>query len=161
MNTNEIIIFTDGSSKGNPGPGGWAAIIKRPTTNNRQLTTEIGGKVGHTTNNRMELTAAIEALKKLTTYNLQSTTKIKIYSDSKYLIDGITKWIQGWQRNGWRTKDKKDVLNRDLWETLDQLRTGKNIEWRYIAGHVGHPENERCDVIAQAFAEGRRPKLIL
>ncbi|MFA6273291.1 MAG: ribonuclease HI [Candidatus Paceibacterota bacterium] len=150
----EVIIFTDGSSKGNPGPGGWSAIIKADKT------FEIGGQVGHTTNNRMELTAAIKALLELGIRNYElGKGKIVVNSDSKYLIDGITKWIHGWQRNGWRTKDRKDVLNRDLWESLDKLGTGKNIEWKYVAGHVGHPENERCDEIAQAFAEGKVPKL--
>ena len=159
MNTNEIIIFTDGSSKDNPGPGGWGAIIKKPTTNNRQLTTEIGGRAEHTTNNRMELTAAIEALSFLKSYKPPAAVSYKLFSDSKYLIDGITKWIHGWQKNGWRTKDRKGVLNRDLWESLYELTAGKEIEWKYVAGHIGHPENERCDEIAQAFAEGKTPKL--
>src|SRR3989338_353790 len=152
----EVIIFTDGSSKGNPGPGGWAAIIKSSKV------TEIGGRVEHTTNNRMELTAAIEALSFFKSYPPKADQHWfgKIFSDSKYLIDGITKWIFGWQRNGWRTKDRKDVLNRDLWEILYGLTEGKEIEWKYVAGHFGHPENERCDEIAQAFAEGRSPKLI-
>src|SRR3989344_4456720 len=159
MNTDEIIIFTDGSSKDNPGPGGWGAIIKKPTTNNRQLTTEIGGRAEHTTNNRMELTAAIEALSFLKSYKPPAAASYKLFSDSKYLIDGITKWIHGWQKNGWRTKDRKGVLNRDLWESLYELTAGKEIEWKYVAGHIGHPENERCDEIAQAFAEGKTPKL--
>lgn len=157
MTLNEIIIFTDGSSKGNPGPGGWAAIIKTKSAKLKAQSFEIGGKAGHTTNNRMELTAAIEALS--FAYKLQATS-YKLFSDSKYLIDGITKWIHGWQKNNWRTKDRKAVLNRDLWETLYELTAGKEIEWKYVAGHTGHPENERCDEIAQAFAEGRKPKLL-
>jgi len=160
MESSKIIIFTDGSSKGNPGPGGWGAIIKRPTTNDRQLTTEIGGRAEHTTNNRMELTAAIETLSFLKNYKLPAAVNYKLFSDSKYLIDGITKWIHGWQKNGWRTKDKKNVLNRDLWEKLYKLTKGKEIDWKYVAGHIGHPENERCDEIAQAFAEGKTPKLL-
>ncbi|OHA27117.1 MAG: ribonuclease HI [Candidatus Taylorbacteria bacterium RIFCSPHIGHO2_02_FULL_44_36] len=161
MNDNEIIIFTDGSSKGNPGPGGWAAMIKISNSQFLISKKEIGGRAEHTTNNRMELTAAIEALSFLDSkgYKLQITS-YKIYSDSKYLIDGMTKWIHGWQKNGWRTKDRKGVLNRDLWESLYELTAGKEVEWKYVAGHIGHPENERCDEIAQAFAEGRKPKLL-
>ena len=156
MNDNEIIIFTDGSSKGNPGPGGWAAIIKADKT------FEIGGRDRHTTtNNRMELTAAIKALLELGIRNYElGKGKIVVHSDSKYLIDGITKWIHNWQKNNWRTKDRKAVLNRDLWEKLYELIAGKEIEWKYVAGHIGHPENERCDEIAQAFAEGKTPKLL-
>ena len=162
-NADEITIFTDGSSKGNPGPGGWGVIIK---AKNLKLKTkseevfEIGGKAKHTTNNRMELTAAIEVFSFLKSYQqLPAAVSYKLFSDSKYLVDGITKWIHGWQKNGWRTKDRKNVLNRDLWEKLYELTTRKEIEWKYVAGHVGQKDNERCDEIAQAFAEGRTPKL--
>ena len=150
MNTNEIVIFTDGSSKGNPGPGGWAAIIKR-----NGKVEEMGGGEEYSTNNRMELTAAIEALKEISVTN----AKIQINSDSKYLIDGITKWINNWKKYGWKTKDRKKVLNRDLWEMLDKLVTEKNIRWKHVAGHTGHPENERCDEIALMFAMGLPIKL--
>ena len=150
MDTNEIVIFTDGSSKGNPGPGGWAAIIKR-----NGKVEEMGGGEEYSTNNRMELTAAIEALKEISVTN----AKIQINSDSKYLIDGITKWIHGWQKNGWRTNDRKGVLNRDLWESLYELTVEKEVEWKYVAGHTGHPENERCDEIALMFAMGLPIKL--
>ncbi|KKT74905.1 MAG: Ribonuclease H [Parcubacteria group bacterium GW2011_GWB1_44_7] len=160
---NEVVIYTDGSSKGNPGPGGWAAVIKTKSSKlkskNKEVF-EIGGKVEHTTNNRMELTAAIEAFSFLKSYpQLPAAVSYKLFSDSKYLIDGITKWIHGWKKNGWRTKDKKSVLNRDLWESLDELVTERNVKWKYVAGHVGHKDNERCDEIAQTFAEGRMPKL--
>ncbi|TSC67210.1 MAG: Ribonuclease H [Parcubacteria group bacterium Gr01-1014_73] len=165
MDTDKIIIFTDGSSKGNPGSGGWAAVIKTKSSKlkaKNEKIFEIGGREEHTTNNRMELTAAIEALKALSApiFNFQfSIFKIKIYSDSKYLIDGINKWIHGWRINGWRTKDKKEVLNRDLWEKLDEISAGKNIDWHYVSGHSGVADNERCDEIAQAFADGKIPKL--
>ena len=154
--TDEITIFTDGSSKGNPGPGGWGVIIKR-----NGKVEEMGGGEEYTTNNRMELTAAIKALLELGIRNYElGKGKIVVHSDSKYLIDGITKWIHNWQKNNWRTKDRKAVLNRDLWEKLYELIAGKEIEWKYVAGHIGHPENERCDEIAQAFAEGKTPKLL-
>lgn len=150
MVPNEIIIFTDGSSKGNPGPGGWGVIIKR-----NGKVEEMGGREEYTTNNRMELTAAIEALQEISAPNAE----IQVYSDSRYVIDGITKWIHGWQKNGWKTKDRKNVLNRDLWEMLDKLVTGKKVKWKYVAGHTGHPENERCDEIALMFAMGLPIKL--
>lgn len=153
MNPKSIVIFTDGSSKGNPGPGGFGAIVV--WQDNVQ---ELGGKDDHTTNNRMELTAAIEALGfclklQVTSYRLQ------VFSDSKYLIEGITKWVFNWQKNGWRTVGKKDVENRDLWEKLFEASKNFNIEWIYVAGHTGHPLNERCDEIATLFADDNLPKL--
>ena len=160
-----IIIFTDGASRGNPGPGGFAAIIILPqnsdqplTTNDKQLI-ELGGGEERTTNNRMELRAATEALKAVSRFNLSPDSRLNLYSDSSYLVNGITKWIFGWQKNGWRTATKKKVENRDLWEKLVDLAGNKNIEWKRIGGHAGVSGNERCDEIATSFADGEKPKL--
>lgn len=148
-----ITIFTDGSSRGNPGNGGWGAVVievrppKCPTS-----IREIGGFVADTTNNRMEIMAAIEALKSLD--EVSNKEDITIFTDSKYLLDGFTKWIKGWKRNGWKTKTKDDVSNRDLWEELDMIAGNMNITWKYIGGHVGILGNERCDIIATSFADG-------
>jgi len=117
---------------------------------------EIGGREEHTTNNRMELRAAIEALRFASSLNAKRLT---LYADSSYLINGITKWIHGWQKNGWKTKAKGDVENRDLWEKLVDLAGNKNIEWKRIGGHAGVSGNERCDEIATSFADGEKPKL--
>lgn len=149
MNTeNKTIIFTDGASKGNPGPGGYAAIIVHDGH-----VFEIGGSEANTTNNRMEMRAVLESLiyafKKL-----QIKNKIVIYLDSSYVLKGATQWIDGWKERGWITKDKKDVSNRDLWEQIaDQLANpGADIEWKLLSGHVGIAGNERADEIATAFA---------
>lgn len=141
-----ITIFTDGSSRGNPGPGGWAAIIRTG-----KEVFELGGREDHTTNNRMELAAAINALAYVDENDVEGD--ILLQSDSKYVIKGITEWVKGWQRNGWKTAGKKDVENRDLWEALYLVATGLVIEWKYVEGHAGHPGNERCDEIATSFAD--------
>ena len=143
----EITIFTDGASRGTPGPGGWAAVIRTESK-----VVEIGGREEHTTNNRMELRAAIEALKYLEFGN-HYWSLVTIYSDSHYLINGITKWIFDWQKKNWRTRARKAVLNQDLWEELSVLVEKKNIEWKYVAGHSGVESNERADQIATAFAD--------
>lgn len=155
-----ITIYTDGSSKGNPGPGGWGAIIiYNDEISNSQFPIskikEIGGREEKTTNNRMEITAAIMALENIYSLQQAQDEKIEIFSDSEYLIKGITLWIKNWQENNWRTKDRKDVLNKDLWEKLLELTIGKNIEWKKVAGHSGHELNERCDEIATSFADGK------
>ena len=142
-----ITIFTDGSSRGNPGRGGWAAVIR---TSSHVF--EIGGREDHTTNNRMELLAAIEALSAVIEKKL-GAEKILVQSDSKYVIQGITSWVFGWKKNGWITAGKKEVGNRDLWEKLSGLTIGADIEWKYVAGHAGHPGNERCDEIATSCAD--------
>ena len=144
-----ITIYTDGSSKGNPGPGGFAAIIF-----DGENVKEIGGRENKTTNNRMEIMAAIEALK-----NIPENENVKIHADSEYLIKGITIWIKNWQKNNWRTEDKREVLNKDLWEKLLEVTLSKNIEWKKVLGHSGHEENERCDEIATGFADGEKVKL--
>ncbi len=158
-----ITIFTDGASRGNPGPGGWGAIIveddnelkdKRENIN----VVEIGGREEHTTNNRMELTAAIRTLEFLSRSAIRNP-RSTIYSDSSYLINGVTKWIYGWQKRDWKTTLKEEVLNRDLWERLIKLIESKKIDWKYVGGHVGILGNERCDLIATGFADGNPPKL--
>ena len=132
-------IFTDGACSGNPGPGGWGAIV-RLGENERELS---GGEA-MTTNNRMELTAVVEALRLL-----EDPCEIVIYTDSRYLKDGITSWIKTWKRNGWKTSTRTPVKNRDLWEAIDTAAARHRIEWRWIRGHMGHPENERCDALAR------------
>lgn len=148
-----IIVFTDGAAKGNPGPGGWAAIIAIPGGRVREL----GGGSRHTTNNQMELRGPIEALS-----HLQGTPgRTALYTDSTYVIRGITEWIPNWQRRGWRTMEGKDVLNRELWEKLWDLVRGRQdrVDWHYVRGHVGIPGNERVDEIANAFALNEDPGL--
>ena len=148
-----VIVFTDGAAKGNPGPGGWAAVILTPGGRIR----EFGGGSLHTTNNRMELTGPIRALS-----HLESVPgDIAIYTDSTYVIRGIREWIPNWKRRGWKTIDGKDVLNRELWEELWDLvqrRPGK-LDWHYVRGHTGVPGNERVDEIANAFALHEDPGL--
>lgn len=133
-----VEIYTDGACKGNPGVGGWGAVLRSGGTEK-----ELFGGVPATTNNRMEMTAVIEALRTLT-----RPCEAVVFTDSSYVQKGISEWIHGWKRNGWRTADKKPVKNADLWQTLDQLAAGHKIEWRWIRGHAGHAENERADVLA-------------
>ena len=151
-----ILIYTDGACSGNPGPGGWAAIVYLP---HKDQVIELGGGHPATTNNRMELQATIEALKAVR----EESGSVVLYSDSKYVIDGITQWIHGWKARGWRKADKKDVLNRDLWEDLDTLANtpplAGRIRWTYVAGHSGNPGNDRCDLIAVAFSLNREVPL--
>lgn len=157
---NKIIIYTDGSSRGNPGPGGFGAIIF-----NEENVKEIGGREEQTTNNRMEMRAAIESLRlvALTQGKLcnsdQNDIKVLIYADSEYLIKGITVWIKNWQKNNWRTKDKREVMNRDLWEELLIETEKRNVEWKKVLGHSGHEWNDRCDEIATSFADGLNVEL--
>lgn len=152
-----IIIFTDGSSRGNPGPGGWGTIVAW-----EGKVTELGDGEKHTTNNRMELRAAIAGLSFV--WDLGGEYSVDMRADSSYVINGITKWVAGWERNGWKNSKKEDVLNRDLWEELaeavsDVKMSGCKILWRYTPGHSGIPGNERADVIATDCADGKRPKL--
>ena len=140
-----VIIFTDGACKGNPGPGGWGAIVATD-----EMVKELGAGVSLTTNNRMELQAAVEAIRFAKTLKPDAIT---LYSDSAYTINGGTKWIYGWKRNGWMTKEKKDVLHKDLWEELSGLTVGApKIVWEKVGGHVEIPGNERADEIATGFA---------
>jgi ribonuclease HI len=153
MNTDSVIIFTDGSSRGNPGSGGWGAIVIQ---NGRVV--ERGGAEKETTNNRMELTAAIEGLRTVQP-NRKERLSITVHCDSSYVINGITKWIFGWRKNGWLTKAKTPVENRDLWERLSAAAHGQKVEWTLVGGHIGIAGNERCDEIATAFADGGTPNL--
>lgn len=146
----EITIFTDGGSIGNPGPGGWGAIV---ADKGEGKVVELGGRDENTTNNRMEMTAIIEALSKA------PGGAIDIYSDSKYVIQGITQWIFGWQKNDWKTKSKTDVLNKDLWQKLVEVSSSKDIEWHHVEGHAGVPANERVDEIANSLARGKSVSL--
>jgi ribonuclease HI len=142
----QVEIFTDGACKGNPGPGGWGAILR---SNGKER--ELSGGESPTTNNRMELMAAIEALKAL-----KKPCRVSLTTDSNYVRDGITRWIYGWQRNGWRTSDKKPVKNAELWQALLEASAPHRIEWHWVKGHAGHPENERADALACAEANARR-----
>ncbi len=148
-----IIIFCDGASKGNPGPGGWGAIVAAGSH-----IQELGGFEAHTTNNRMELRAAVEALREA---RMLSNGAVTVYTDSSYVINGITKWVKGWQSNGWKTQEKKPVLNQDLWEPL--VAAAENFEtiinWEYVGGHVGIEGNERVDSIASDLALGKKVDL--
>ena len=134
----QVELFTDGACKGNPGPGGWGAVIR-----SGRHEKELAGGEPLTTNNRMELTAAIEGLKALT-----RPCRVTLSTDSRYVMDGLTKWIHGWQRNGWKTADKKPVKNADLWQRLDAARARHDVKWRWVKGHAGHELNERADQLA-------------
>ncbi len=135
-----VTIYTDGACSGNPGPGGWGAILMSGPHRK-----EISGGEAVTTNNKMELMAAIEALTAL-----KRPSEVALYTDSNYVKNGIQKWIHGWKRNGWRTADKKPVKNAELWQRLDELRARHDVEWHWVKGHAGHPENERADELARA-----------
>ncbi len=156
MQQGKIIIFTDGSSRGNPGPGGYAYISIYPDSHGTFKIDEGGGKESLTTNNRMELRAAIEALNNFDGYfdSAENTQNAyHIYLDSAYVLNGITKWVFGWERNGWLTSQKEKVVNEDLWKELKSSTEGKKIEWHLLKGHGGIAGNERCDEIATAFAD--------
>ena len=139
----KVLIYSDGACSGNPGPGGWGAVLI--SGKHRK---EISGGEQLTTNNRMELLAAISALDAL-----KKRSEVELYTDSAYVKNGITGWVHGWKKNGWRTADKKPVKNVELWQALDALRNKHNVAWHWLKGHAGHPENERADELArQAMA---------
>jgi ribonuclease HI len=147
MSEQQIVVFTDGASKGNPGPGGWGVVIVTPDGH----VIELGGGAALTTNNKMELTGAIQALRRLQ----GMSGKVAIYTDSTYVIQGIEQWVHNWRRRGWKTAAGGDVLNRELWEELSGLtaaRGPRSIAWHYVRGHIGTPGNERVDEIADSFA---------
>jgi ribonuclease HI len=149
MSKGKVIIHTDGACSGNPGPGGWGAILDYNGTRK-----EIYGGEPQSTNNRMELKAAIEALNVL-----KRECDVEMHVDSQYVKDGITKWIHGWKRNGWKTADKKPVKNVELWQALDEAIKRHEITWHWVKGHAGHPENERADELArQGIAELKHNK---
>lgn len=133
-----IELFTDGACRGNPGPGAWAAVVREDGEER-----ELSGFDPETTNNRMELTAAIRGLA-----SLPADASARVTTDSRYVIDGITKWVRGWVRKNWRKADGKPVLNQELWEALVAETEGRTLEWRWVEGHTGHRENERCDELA-------------
>ena len=139
-----ISIHTDGACSKNPGPGGWGVVIHFSDGS----TKELGGGIRETTNNQMELQGAIAALEFLATH--KQSSPVDLYTDSKYVLDGITKWIKGWKKNGWKTKDNKPVKNQEFWQQLDPLNTS-NIRWHWVEGHSGDPDNERCDAIARSY----------
>ena len=138
-----VQAFTDGACKGNPGPGGWGVVLRTGTTEK-----ELAGGERDTTNNRMELTAAIRALTAL-----KKPCRVTISTDSRYVMDGLTKWIHGWRKNGWRTADRKPVKNAELWQDLLAACAPHRVEWTWVKGHVGHPENERADKLASDAAK--------
>ena len=141
-----VQIYTDGACKGNPGPGGWGVLLRKG-----EHEKELSGGEAETTNNRMELTAAIKGLQALT-----QPCEVELYSDSKYVLDGITKWIHGWQKRGWINASKKPVLNADLWRELLDASKRHQVQWNWVKGHSGHPENERVDQLASDQAEAAR-----
>ncbi len=136
----KVEIFTDGACSGNPGPGGWGAILRFNGT-----VRELSGGEALTTNNRMELMAAISALNAL-----KEPCAVELHTDSSYVKDGISSWIENWKRRGWRTADNKPVKNAELWQALDEARKRHQVAWRWVKGHAGHPENERADELARA-----------
>jgi ribonuclease HI len=134
-----VEIFCDGACSGNPGPGGYGAILRY-----EGRVKELSGGAGNTTNNRMEMTAAIEALSQL-----KRPCRVIITTDSQYLVKGMTEWIEGWQRRGWHNSKKEPVVNKDLWEQLLALTKSHSVQWKWVRGHAGHSENERCDQLAR------------
>jgi ribonuclease HI len=139
----EVVIYTDGACSGNPGPGGWGVVLRWNGT-----VKELHGSDPQTTNNRMELMAAISALEAL-----NRPSRVRLYTDSTYVLNGITKWVAGWQRNGWRTSAKKPVKNEDLWRRLVQAMGGHEISWQWVKGHAGDEGNERADALARLGIE--------
>jgi ribonuclease HI len=145
--TDRVELFADGACSGNPGPGGYGVILRY-----RGKSTELSGFAPHTTNNRMELTAVIEGLRRL-----KRPCKVRVITDSIYVVKGMTEWIEGWIKKRWTNSQKKPVLNKDLWEKLLDLSKPHRIEWVWVAGHSGHEENERCDKLARSAIRTRRP----
>ncbi|AQT42213.1 RNase HI [Bartonella apihabitans] len=142
----QVEIFTDGACSGNPGPGGWGALLRW-----NGVTKELYGGEADTTNNRMELTAAIKAL-----YALKESCKVDLYTDSVYVRNGISSWIDSWKANNWKTSAKKPVKNAELWQQLDEARSRHKVSWHWVKGHAGHPENERCDELARKGVDENR-----
>lgn len=138
MRESAVVIYADGACRGNPGPGGWGVLLQA-----RGAEKELFGGEPDTTNNRMELTAVIRGLE-----TLRRRCAVRVYTDSQYVQKGISEWIHDWKRRGWRTADRKPVKNADLWQRLDDLARGHKIEWLWVRGHAGHPENERADALA-------------
>ncbi|WP_295880740.1 ribonuclease HI [uncultured Bartonella sp.] len=142
----QVEIFTDGACSGNPGPGGWGALLRW-----NGVTKELYGGEADTTNNRMELTAAIKALNAL-----KESCEVDLYTDSVYVRNGISSWIDSWKANNWKTSAKKPVKNAELWQQLDEARSRHKVSWHWVKGHAGHPENERCDELARKGVDENR-----
>ena len=149
----ELKAFTDGACSGNPGPGGWGVVLQAINAGEIVKERELSGGAGETTNNQMELMAAISALE-----TLDRASTITVVTDSSYVKDGVSTWIHGWKRNGWKTAAKKPVKNVELWQRLDAAQTRHNVTWEWVKGHAGHPENERADALARAGMEPYKPK---
>ena len=149
----ELKAFTDGACSGNPGPGGWGVVLQAINAGCIVKERELSGGAGETTNNQMELMAAISALE-----TLDRASSITVVTDSSYVKDGVSTWIHGWKRNGWKTAAKKPVKNVELWQRLDAAQDRHNVTWEWVKGHAGHPENERADALARAGMEPYKPK---
>ncbi|MDJ0824123.1 MAG: ribonuclease HI [Rhodobacter sp.] len=149
----ELFAYTDGACSGNPGPGGWGVVLVARDGDAVLKERELKGGAPETTNNRMELLAAIEALDAL-----DRASAITLVTDSAYVKNGVTEWIHGWKRNGWKTSTKKPVKNADLWQRLDEARARHEVRWEWIKGHAGHPENERADKLARDGMKPFKPK---
>ncbi|GGE44092.1 ribonuclease H [Primorskyibacter flagellatus] len=141
----DYYAFTDGACSGNPGPGGWGVLLQAREGDTVLKERDLSGGEADTTNNRMELLAAINALE-----SLGRATAITVVTDSAYVKNGVTSWIHGWKRNGWKTADRKPVKNADLWQRLDEAQKRHTVTWKWVKGHAGHPENERADELARA-----------
>ena len=149
----DLVAYTDGACSGNPGPGGWGVLLQAKDGETIVKERELSGGEAETTNNRMELLAAINALE-----TLARPTEITIVTDSTYVKNGVTSWIHGWKRNGWRTSNKKPVKNEDLWKRLDAAQARHAVSWEWVKGHAGHPENERADELARAGMAPFKPE---
>ncbi|WP_170462023.1 ribonuclease HI [Ruegeria arenilitoris] len=149
----DLFAYTDGACSGNPGPGGWGVLLRAMDGETVLKERELNGGEAETTNNRMELLAAISALE-----TLERPSKITIVTDSAYVKNGVTGWIHGWKRNGWKTASRKPVKNVDLWQRLDEAQQRHDVTWEWVKGHAGHPENERADELARAGMAPFKPK---
>ncbi|MGB0426688.1 MAG: ribonuclease HI [Paracoccaceae bacterium] len=149
----ELKAFTDGACSGNPGPGGWGVVLQAINAGDIVKERELSGGAGETTNNQMELMAAISALE-----TLDRASTITVVTDSSYVKDGVSTWIHGWKRNGWKTAAKKPVKNVELWQRLDAAQARHKVTWEWVKGHAGHPENERADALARAGMDPYKPK---
>ncbi|WP_170372716.1 ribonuclease HI [Ruegeria arenilitoris] len=149
----DLFAYTDGACSGNPGPGGWGVLLRAMDGETVLKERELNGGEAETTNNRMELLAAISALE-----TLERPSKITIVTDSAYVKNGVTGWIHGWKRNGWKTASKKPVKSVDLWQRLDEAQQRHDVTWEWVKGHAGHPENERADELARAGMAPFKPK---
>ena len=154
MDEPHVLLFTDGGCSGNPGPGGWAYLI---VSESQGVIDQKWGAERLTTNNRMELSAAVAALEAVLANSSLRSSPITLYTDSQYVQKGISTWIQGWKRNGWKTSNKEPVKNQDLWQKLDQLANSLHVEWRWVKGHAGHEYNERVDRLTQEAIGSLKP----